>query len=283
MTVAGITARSQQVALVNRAYWNGDEVTSGLMGLAYPLLTSAFKGDDPTKDSLATQVVYDSIFTTMVKEKLVEPVFSLACQRNSSGGYLALGGLPPVHAGPVFASTPIRKLEIFNESAMLTHYSFYTIVADAYIYEGSHSSWGGVGGGSWWSNLFHWPHINTTQFPIIVDSGTTLLMLPTEMTNDILALYDPRPVFVADQGAYFAPCNAKVPEVSVVIGGVPFAISAADMLVQGQTLPDDASSCLVGLADGGQGPYILGDTFLNNVLAVFDVGASEMRFAHHYY
>jgi hypothetical protein len=42
--------------------------------------------------------------------------------------------------------------------------------------------------------------------------------------------------------------------------------------------------CLTGPQDGGEeGPFILGDTFLNNVVAVFDVGASEMRFAQHNY
>lgn len=274
--IAGINVYSQQVALVNRAFWIGDLVTSGLLGLAYPLLTSAFKANDPT-----TQVIYDSIFTTMIKEKLVSPVFSLACERNSSGGYLALGGLPPVKAGPLFGSTPIRKLEILNKTSMLTHYSFYTIVPDGYIYQGS-DRWSGIGS-SWWSNLFNWPHINTTQFPVIVDSGTTLLILPTEMTKDIAGLFDPPAVLIASEGAYFAPCNAVVPEVSVVIGGVPFGIAAADLLLQGQTLPNDTSSCLVGFNDGGNGPFTLGDTFLNNVVAVFDVGASEMRFAQHHY
>ena len=281
VTVAGITAKNQQVALVNRAYWTGDGVTSGLMGLAYPLLTSAFKGDDSTNDSLATQVVYNPIFTTMVNEKQVNPVFSLACERNSSSGYLALGGLPPVRVSSPFASTPIRKLEVYNETEMLTHYSFYTIVADAYIYQGSGTPGGGVGG--WWNRLVSWPGISFDQFPIIVDSGTTLLYLPSKMTSDIIAGFHPPAVYVPDQGAYFAPCNAEVPKLSVLIGGYPFSISSADMLVQGQTLPNDTNSCLVGLADGGEGPYILGDTFLNNVVAVFDVGASEMRFAEHHY
>lgn len=33
------------------------------------------------------------------------------------------------------------------------------------------------------------------------------------------------------------------------------------------------------ITDGGSGPYILGDIFLHNVVAVFDVGDAVMQFA----
>ena len=52
-----------------------------------------------------------------------------------------------------------------------------------------------------------------------------------------------------------------------------FYINAADLIL------DSDGSCFTGIDDGGEGPYILGDVFLKNVVAVFDVGASEMRFA----
>lgn len=107
VTVAGLTVDHQEVALVNYSYWFGDSVTSGLMGLAYPLLTSAFEGTNTSADSLSTQVEYDPIITTMIKENIIDPVFSLALDRNSDSGYLALGGLPPVNYTGSFATTPI--------------------------------------------------------------------------------------------------------------------------------------------------------------------------------
>lgn len=107
ITVAGLTVDHQEVALVNYSYWFGDSVTSGLMGLAYPLLTSAFEGTNTSADSLSTQVEYDPIITTMIKENIIDPVFSLALDRNSDSGYLALGGLPPVNYTGSFATTPI--------------------------------------------------------------------------------------------------------------------------------------------------------------------------------
>lgn len=64
---------------------------------------------------------------------------------------------------------------------MATQYSFYTIIADAYVYEGSEERTE-VGTGSW-NSLFSDAVVNDTQFPIIVDSGTTLLYLPTGMSS----------------------------------------------------------------------------------------------------
>ncbi|KAK2601449.1 hypothetical protein N8I77_010898 [Diaporthe amygdali] len=280
VTVAGLTVDHQEVALVNYSYWFGDSVTSGLMGLAYPLLTSAYQGTNTSADSLSTQVEYDPIITTLIKEKIIDPVFSLALDRNSDSGYLALGGLPPVSHTGSFATTPILMLEIYDEPKMATQYSFYTIIADAYIYEGSEKRTQ-VNTDSW-SKLAAPATVNTTQFPVIVDSGTTLLYLPTDLYDDIAALYDPPAVYIEDEGASFAPCNASVPYVGVKIGGKVFNISDADLLMQ-EVVDPTTGYCLIGPQDGGSGPYILGDTFMNNVISVFDIGASEIRFAAHDY
>lgn len=73
-------------------------------------------------------------------------------------------------------------------------------------------------------------------------------------------------------------CNASVPEFGISIGGQVFMISQADMLLQASVDPA-TGLCAVGVMDGGMGPYVLGDTFMNNVISVFDIGAGEMRFA----
>lgn len=74
------------------------------------------------------------------------------------------------------------------------------------------------------------------------------------------------------------PCNASVPEFGISIGGQVFMISQADMLLQSSVDPA-TGLCAVGVMDGGTGPYVLGNTFMNNVISVFDIGAAEMRFA----
>lgn len=100
--------------------------------------------------------------------------------------------------------------------------------------------------------------------------------------DDIAALYDPPAVYIENEGASFAPCNASVPTLGVQINGTVFYISEADMLMQ-EIVDPDTGYCLIGPQDGTTGPYILGDTFMNNVISVFDIGASEMRFAANVY
>lgn len=195
VTVAGITIEHQEVALVNYTYWFGDSVTSGLMGLAYPRLTSAFVGTNSSVNDADKQVPYDPIMTSMIKQGLIEPIFSIALDRDSGEGYLALGGLPPVNHSGTFARTPIlmvnrphRRLrfnrmsntrvqvELFDDAKMKMEYSFYTIIADAYIYMGSQKTKVNTG---IWGQLLQNITVNTTQFPIIVDSGTTMIYVPT--------------------------------------------------------------------------------------------------------
>lgn len=113
----------QEVALVNYSYWFGDSTTSGLVGLAYPLLTSAYEGTDPSDDTLETQVEYNPIITTLIADGLIEPVFSLSLERNSSEGFLALGGLPPVNITGVSASTPIRMVSALLSQRMTAYIS----------------------------------------------------------------------------------------------------------------------------------------------------------------
>lgn len=69
-----------------------------------------------------------------------------------------------------------------------------------------------------------------------------------------------------------------MPTLGVQINGTVFYINEADMLMQ-EFVDEATGYCLTGPQDGTSGPYILGDTFMNNVISVFDIGASEMRFA----
>lgn len=98
------------------------------------------------------------------------------------------------------------------------------------------------------------------------------------MYEDIVALYDPPAFFSETFSSAVTTCNASVPEFGISIGGQVFMVSQADMLIQASV--DTATGlCAVGVMDGGEGPYVLGDTFMNNVISVFDIGAAEMRFA----
>lgn len=148
VTLAGLTV-SQQIAVVDSAAWNGDGVTSGLLGLAYPAMyvlnsqhanlpipltvqsTSAYQGNG--------QVEYDGIITTLSNEGLIDSLFSIVIERDLEGdaGYLALGGVPPIAFTQNFTATPIivTSIEGYPET-----YDFYTINIDAITIAGTNVS-----------------------------------------------------------------------------------------------------------------------------------------------
>lgn len=72
------------------------------------------------------------------------------------------------------------------------------------------------------------------------------------------------------------PCNAKVPYFAVVIGGVSFSVDPRDMVQDDNT---GTANCVAGVSDGDPFDfYTLGDVFLKNVVVVFDVRASQLKF-----
>ncbi|KAL9099605.1 MAG: hypothetical protein Q9163_004912 [Psora crenata] len=273
VTVAGIEVKNQQIAVVDKAAWYGDTVTSGLLGLAFPAATKAFSGNDYRYNTPATQKVYNPIFTNMYTKGHVAPLFSIALDRNQ-GGLLAFGGLPPVEFNPVFASSPFQLLTTSTSSVEGTSsssdYTLYTITTDGFDYDNSTASQ--------WSyenfpNPFEQPS-DSTQLQVIIDTATTLVYLPRGTADAINALFSPPPLYNNNLGYSVINCKAVPPRFGVKIGTETFYINPADMVV------NLGSRCISGVAASGEGgTSILGHTFLKNVLAVFDVGAQMMRFA----
>ena len=78
-------------------------------------------------------------------------------------------------------------------------------------------------------------------------------------------------------------CNATPPTFGITIGGIAFDIDARDMLPEAD-LYHAGDNCMTGMQPGNYcrkttGPFLLGDSFLKNVAAVYDIGGTEMRFA----
>jgi len=273
VTVAGITVDNQQIALVDQAAWNGDGVSSGVLGLAFPAATKAFAGTNAQNDIASTQKQYNPIFTNMYSEGHVAPLFSIAMDR-SGGGLLAIGGLPPVSYFPVFASSPFQLLSTTPvtgaDAASSSQYTLYTITTNGFKYDNSAPS-------QWtysnFPNPFGQPS-DSTQVQMIVDSGTTTIYLPQGTADAVNALFNPKPFYKNRAGYYVINCNAIPPEFGVKIGFETFFINPADMVI------NLGGQCISGVAATGTGgTSVLGHTFLKNVLAVFDVGAQMMRFA----
>jgi hypothetical protein len=273
VTVAGVTVNDQQIAAVQSAYWNGDGVSSGVLGLGFPGNTKAYSGTSQISDSADTKIQYSPFFTSATTEGSVANLFSLALSRDETGGMLAIGGLPPVAYVPVFASTPFQLLSASSPSASAgakPDYTFYTITTNGFEYQSAQVNWN-VGS---WLTYFGNPN-DVSQVQVVIDSGTTVNYLPQVTADRVNALFEPAATYNAQIGYYTVNCNAKAPEFGVKIGQEIFYVNPADNI-----LKLSATTCITGIARTGTGgKSILGHVFLKNVLAVFDIGASQMRFA----
>ncbi|KAK1759825.1 hypothetical protein QBC47DRAFT_420693 [Echria macrotheca] len=267
VTLAGLTAKHQRLAIVNSTYWYGDGRTSGLLGLAYPYMTSLDGAD-------ASQPLYDPIFTTLWKDKLIDPVFSMALSRAADQtvkqpaadeghetSYLAFGGLPPVsYDAASWARTPILPMSAINMDTQ--ELGLYLIRAESFVY--------GQKG-----NLT----TNGTAWPVLIDAGSTLSVLPRSLVDKLYAAFDPPAKYMSFNGLFYARCDAKVPEFGVTFGNRTFFFAKEDLLRQSARDPT-GEYCRIGVTDGpDDGSNVLGVTFLSSVVAVFDIGLHEMRFA----
>ncbi|KAK4948989.1 hypothetical protein LTR10_012362 [Elasticomyces elasticus] len=297
VTIAGITVAKQLIGLVDYAYWPAGAV--GLLGLAYPgvergvwngSISSADGDGNPAHD----RVPYSSIFHSMWSEGLVAPSFSLALPRghhsSEDEGYIAFGGLPPVQVEGHFTSTPIVLTPHYSTTAL----SEYAINIDA-TYFSSYTNTTDTGG-------------NT-----IIDSGTVTINARNEVADAYNKLFDPPAINPPDLGIYIIQCNATGPKVPFVvkIAGTEFKLPGESFVLSDVILSENGVSgeygdyCFSGIQEAGvwdaeqtyeivtfvvfdsilmTNRFInLGRPFLENVVAVFDVGTGEMRFAQRKY
>lgn len=274
VTIGGLSVR-QQIATVNQALWNGDGITTGIMGLAQRLDTSEFAGSDPSQDGPSSQAIkYDPILTTMFKTySNLSSIFSVALARPpstltsatqiSNGGVMALGGVPPtsqVSYSNNFATTPLVPIEEY-------------VRAFGQAYNGPVSEYPinvqrvslNVSGRTLSSN---------GSFTAIVDTGTSLALLPGTLAADINSLFSPAARLNRQTGEYTVSCTATAPKLGFQIGNQLFTINPADMI-----LKVGANRCISGIGANSDSFGILGDTFLKNTLAVFNLGNGTMSFA----
>jgi len=275
VTLAGISV-NQQIAVVDKAAWFGDSFTSGLVGLAYPAITSAYNGTDPTKDSPKSTIRYNPIFTTMWQNKIVSSIFSIALTRSTkvnAGGILAIGGLPTTipYDTKSLARAPLLKtcrVESGCHSG-IPEFQHYTINVD-------NMQLGKADPKKTVTNITA-PSLTSSGFEAVVDSGTSDIEVPMLIAKAINGAYSPPAVYNDSVGAFVTLCNATVPAINFQIGGKKFTIDKRDMLLPGIG-GLDKTQCLTSVNGRDEAPFLLGDVFLRNVLAVFDVGNTEMRF-----
>ncbi|KAI1390936.1 acid protease [Hypoxylon trugodes] len=257
ITVANVTIPKQQFALVDVAAFGGDGVSSGILGLGLRGLTAAFAGNDPRNDSLDNLLNYSPLVETMGASKAADPILSFAMSRDVNRSYIAFGGVPPVKTGE-YTTVPIQK---GTTNSGKTDYFYYDIAIDSI---------------SWNSSTINQTATNLPN--MLVDSGTTINLFPDVVAQAINNAYSPAGQ-QEDSMVWSVPCDAIPPTLDIVIGGKAIRTHPSSMILP-ETAAEGSNRCLSGIGAGQPGSFILGDTFMQEIVAVFDVSdKKELKFA----
>ncbi|KAJ5185536.1 hypothetical protein N7472_010376 [Penicillium cf. griseofulvum] len=273
VSIGGVGINAQKIGISNESNPMGDNVNSGLLGLGYPALTSAHPANHTSNSTYWNdRLVYNPLLVPMHEQGLIDPYFSLALARTpqnqstSFGGYLTLGGLPPVNHRSHFSTVPVEITENiplwYTSGKRVRSYCSATVSNVTY--------------GSSSNKLT----TNTTSFQAFVDSGNYISYLPPAIVEPINALFLPPATYDTDLGLCVVDCSAKAPEFGLSLGDQTFYHDGSDLIYRtsdGVCVSNLASSSEVSLGDATLN--IIGVPFLKNVVAVFDFGKNEMRFA----
>jgi hypothetical protein len=107
-----------------------------------------------------------------------------------------------------------------------------------------------------------------------IDTGTSFMFGPPA---DVAAIYKLIPgASTSDQVTYTVPCQANT-SLAVSFSGVTYTISPKDWILG----PSSSGSCTGNIFghEVVQGSWLLGDSFLKNVYAIFDVDNNRIGFA----
>ncbi|KAJ6086077.1 hypothetical protein N7486_010358 [Penicillium sp. IBT 16267x] len=254
VSMGGISVKAQKVGIANDSNPMGDGVNSGLLGLAYPSLTSAHPANQTSNSTYwHDRLVYNPLLYTMHEQGLIDPYFSLALahtpqnESTSFGGYMTLGGLPPVNHSSHFSTVPVEitdNIPLWYTSGKSVR-SYWSTTVNNITY------------GSSLNNLT----TNSTSFQAFIDSGFISLTSLTRWSIRTMLSFHP-------------------PEFGLSLGDQTFYHDGSDLIYQtseGGCVSSLASSSEVSLGDITLN--IIGVPFLKNVVAVFDFGENEMRFA----
>ncbi|KAJ7618179.1 aspartic peptidase domain-containing protein [Mycena polygramma] len=276
VAIGGLSVAHQEIGVPTLTAWEGDGINTGLIGLAFPDLTSVYNTTDPTKASGANQLPYSPLFLSAVTQKKVaQPFFSIALDRGTfdqqendpfdpSLGFLSFGGIAPVQTTKTAVTVPIEGYSATTgipNNGPGSEFFFYTVDVEAYTFAGSNK-------------------VVTANNNTILDTGTTLNFVPTDVAAAYNALFTPPATLDEDFDLYVVACNATVPAFSVVIGGKSFTVDGRDQILPAGT--DDSGNiiCITGTQDGGpdeaENIFILGDVFLHNVVSTFNPVAHEV-------
>ncbi|KAJ3063712.1 hypothetical protein HDU98_000491 [Podochytrium sp. JEL0797] len=128
--------------------------------------------------------------------------------------------------------------------------------------------------------------VNAKSFPItytvaIIDTGTSLLLMPNALSDSINAAIGAG-AYDSNYGVYAIDCNifSTGPTITIKLGAATIALGPQQYVMSN----GDGATCSSGISQIGTIPsggiaFIFGDTFLKSVYTVFDVQNSRLGFA----
>jgi hypothetical protein len=180
-----------------------------------------------------------------------------------AGGYLAIGGIPNIPNDGKWISTPITPY-------VSNLYAFYAINVTGFDITPPTQTKPAA------TKPTPTNYASSKQ-NMIIDSGTSLMYVPDEVATYIAGLFVPPARYNSDTNAFIVSCTALAPRVGIIIGGRTFFISEDDLMnrapgaVGGASVGAANGECAVATQKAMGGTLVLGDTWMKNVIVVFDV------------
>jgi hypothetical protein len=183
---------------------------------------------------------------------LGDPVFAFYLGSGGAVGELVLGGVDPDHYTGDFAYTPVIDMVPGKKG-------YWTLAMDDIKMNGASI---------------------TSCRKAIVDSGTSLLAVPSADIAKIVAAVGAKPLgpIAPLNKEYTFDCNGTAPDFDITIAGKTYTLTKEDYALQ------NGGQCVLGMqgldVPAPAGPlYILGDVFMRKFYVKFDVGKKQLGFA----
>lgn len=120
--------------------------------------------------------------------------------------------------------------------------------------------------------------IRDADIPVLLDSGSSLMYLPDEITKELYSAYGAR--YSGSQGAAFVDCNTGSADgtLDFTFSGVTIRVPTDELIITVGT-ENGSPLCILGIGPAGDSVAVLGDTFLRSAYVVYDLANNEISLA----
>lgn len=134
-------------------------------------------------------------------------------------------------------------------------------------------------------------NLSSSSLPVAVtlDSGTTLMYLPNEITRPIYQQFGARTDTRFGEITAYVSCALAQEDrtIDFTFSGIKIAVPYNEIVLpstsgdgSGFKFNDGSPACVFGIGtSGGGGPFVLGDTFLRSAYVVYDLSNNQISLA----